>query len=302
MRGELAAALRERGYGVEEEVGQSHFRVDLAVRRPDDRAHRLGILLDPAERYERVDTLEREMMRPRLLRDFGWRLASVLAKDWYVDPERELARILALLEEDGDGAEDEAANEGADDAAAAAPPGEPEIAREAAPEAPVERGEAAPAGAGEPAGEPAVERAVEPADPAAAMETATAVEPAAVAEPMAVEPTTTVETARSAAAIEAAVPAAGPWEAAETPADPAAGRPQPPVGADAPRRFEYRDDRSSKFWEIAVAGPGHTVHFGRLGTAGQSKTHGFASAAEARLDADRLIREKVRKGYREVAG
>jgi predicted DNA-binding WGR domain protein len=241
MRGELAAALRERGYRVEEEVGQSHFRVDLAVRRPDDRAHRLGILLDPAERYERVETLEREMMRPRLLRDFGWRLASVLAKDWYVDPERELARILALLEEDGD--QDEAANEGGDEEA-----GEEEAL--------------------EPAGEPR--------------------EPATVVEP--------------AVSIEAAAPVAGPRGSAEAPADPTAGRPQPPANAAAPRRFEYQDERSSKFWEIAVAGPEHSVRFGRLGTAGQSKVHGFATAAEARLDADRLIREKVRKGYREVAG
>ena len=38
------------------------------------------------------------MMRPRLLRDFGWRIALVLAKDWYGDRHRELERLVAIME------------------------------------------------------------------------------------------------------------------------------------------------------------------------------------------------------------
>jgi predicted DNA-binding WGR domain protein len=67
------------------------------------------------------------------------------------------------------------------------------------------------------------------------------------------------------------------------------------------RRFEFEDDTSSKFWEIAVEGTSHTVRFGRIGSPGQTKTKAFASTREATLDAETLVSAKLRKGYREVA-
>lgn len=94
---QVANALREQGYEVEESVGQSHFRVDLAVRRATDNIFRLGILVDTLASYEQSEPLERDMMRPRLLREFGWQVTTVLAKDWYESPETELERLLKLL-------------------------------------------------------------------------------------------------------------------------------------------------------------------------------------------------------------
>lgn len=95
---QLAACLRERGYLVELGVGQSHFRVDLAVRRPEESEFRLGILVDTPLQYEHSEPLERDVMRPRLLRAFGWRVESVLAKDWYERREQELVRLIAALD------------------------------------------------------------------------------------------------------------------------------------------------------------------------------------------------------------
>ncbi|EAQ80603.1 AAA domain-containing protein [Blastopirellula marina] len=93
----LCTALRERGYIVDANVGHSYFRCDLAIRRPEDEAYRLGIFLDTPEHYEQADLLERDMMRPRLLRNFGWRVTQVLAKDWFGDPAKELDRLLNIL-------------------------------------------------------------------------------------------------------------------------------------------------------------------------------------------------------------
>jgi predicted DNA-binding WGR domain protein len=45
-----------------------------------------------------------------------------------------------------------------------------------------------------------------------------------------------------------------------------------------------------------------TVRFGRIGAAGQVKTKTHASDEEARADVERLVREKQRKGYRELEG
>jgi hypothetical protein len=71
----------------------------LAVRRPGDAVYQLGILVDTLAHYEQSDPLERDMMRPRLLRAFGWKLASVLAKDWHADRDAELQGLLHLLAE-----------------------------------------------------------------------------------------------------------------------------------------------------------------------------------------------------------
>jgi predicted DNA-binding WGR domain protein len=65
------------------------------------------------------------------------------------------------------------------------------------------------------------------------------------------------------------------------------------------RYFEFHGGVSHKFWEIAVSGPEHTVRFGRIGTSGQKKTKSFSDADAAQRDAQRLINEKLAKGYRE---
>jgi superfamily I DNA and/or RNA helicase len=94
---QIALALLRQGYQIDYGVGQSHFRVDLAVWKPGDAKYRLGILTDTLEHYEQSEPLERDMMRPRLLRDFGWHVTSVLAKDWYENQDAELQRLQELI-------------------------------------------------------------------------------------------------------------------------------------------------------------------------------------------------------------
>lgn len=94
----LAESLRQRGFLVDLAVGQSHFRCDLAVRREGDASYRLGILVDD-QAYYGADVLERDVMRPKLLRAFGWNVAFVLAKDWHDDSEAVLGNLLKQLEQ-----------------------------------------------------------------------------------------------------------------------------------------------------------------------------------------------------------
>ncbi|MCB9686452.1 MAG: WGR domain-containing protein [Alphaproteobacteria bacterium] len=74
------------------------------------------------------------------------------------------------------------------------------------------------------------------------------------------------------------------------------------VEAGGTRRFEYVDDKSSKFWEITVEGSGFTVRYGRIGANGQTQEKSFPTAAKAQAEADKLIAEKTGKGYAEVGG
>src|SRR5258705_9159732 len=68
------------------------------------------------------------------------------------------------------------------------------------------------------------------------------------------------------------------------------------------RSLVFDEGTSDKFWSIRVDGSTHTVHYGRAGTAGQVKSKAFDAPEQAAADADRLIAEKLRKGYREVSG
>lgn len=56
---------------------------------------------------------------------------------------------------------------------------------------------------------------------------------------------------------------------------------------------------SSKFWNIELSGLAHTVHYGRLGTEGQSKTKEFDTEAKALASYQKLVASKRKKGYLE---
>ena len=66
------------------------------------------------------------------------------------------------------------------------------------------------------------------------------------------------------------------------------------------RSFEFREGTSDKFWTISLNGANHVIRFGRNGTAGQEQNKEFPSSDAAKKAYDKLIAEKVKKGYREV--
>jgi predicted DNA-binding WGR domain protein len=68
------------------------------------------------------------------------------------------------------------------------------------------------------------------------------------------------------------------------------------------RTFEYKDDKSSKFWEITQADGIVTVRYGKTGTNGQTQEKAFADAAVADKHVAKLVAEKTGKGYVEQSG
>ncbi|QQS07042.1 MAG: STM4015 family protein [Fibrobacterota bacterium] len=65
--------------------------------------------------------------------------------------------------------------------------------------------------------------------------------------------------------------------------------------------LEFKDGTSHKFWQIELEGASFTVTYGRIGTAGQAKTTTCESPEKAAKEHDKLVGEKTRKGYVEVA-
>lgn len=68
------------------------------------------------------------------------------------------------------------------------------------------------------------------------------------------------------------------------------------------QRFELKDESHQKFWEVEQQGAAFSVRFGRIGTEGQTKTKSTAGPEQARLEVDKLIAEKTKKGYSKVSG
>ncbi len=67
-------------------------------------------------------------------------------------------------------------------------------------------------------------------------------------------------------------------------------------------RYEFSEGTSNKFWEINLSGSQFTTTYGKIGTSGQTTIKTFKSEAEAKKEYDKLIAEKVKKGYEPADG
>jgi DNA ligase-1 len=79
----------------------------------------------------------------------------------------------------------------------------------------------------------------------------------------------------------------------------AAPPPAAPPSSDQPkvRRFEFVEGKSSKFWEVWVAGSQMFTRYGRIGSAGQTTVKDYSDEAGAVAAMEKMIREKTGKGY-----
>ena len=67
------------------------------------------------------------------------------------------------------------------------------------------------------------------------------------------------------------------------------------------RFFINQNDLSDKFWNIEYEGEEQIVHYGKIGTAGREMTKKFASEEECQKESEKLIAQKMKKGYVEVS-
>ncbi len=101
--------------------------------------------------------------------------------------------------------------------------------------------------------------------------------------------------------VRAAAEAPQPKTVASIPTRSKAVQAKPKPTATAMKRyFEFVEGSSSKFWEIAQDGKDVTVRFGRIGISGQTQTKTLADADAATKHAEKLVKEKTEKGYKET--
>ncbi len=96
----ICRKLSEAGYTYQKGVGHSKFKVDIAVTNPyNEDEYLLGIMLDGESYRQSANTKDREVAQIGVLKGLGWELRRIWTMDWWDNRDRELAKLLTLLEE-----------------------------------------------------------------------------------------------------------------------------------------------------------------------------------------------------------
>ena len=66
------------------------------------------------------------------------------------------------------------------------------------------------------------------------------------------------------------------------------------------RRVEYSENMSNKFWEVEVKDRKVVTRWGAIDMAPATKVRTHETAAAALLDAEKQLKAKLKKGYKEA--
>lgn len=95
----LSKILKEQGYAVDTNIGNSEFKVDLGVIDPrNENRYLLGILLDGPVYAECKTTRDRELSQASVLRGLGWNIIRMWSMDWWENRDVEIDKLLDTLD------------------------------------------------------------------------------------------------------------------------------------------------------------------------------------------------------------
>ncbi|MDJ0625440.1 MAG: DUF4011 domain-containing protein [Candidatus Caenarcaniphilales bacterium] len=97
LKEEIKDNLSKHGLIVKSSVGCSEYTLDLAIVHPqNENQFILGIECD-GEMYKSAKTCrDRERLRKEVLESFGWKIHRVWSRDWWLDPHKEIQKILEI--------------------------------------------------------------------------------------------------------------------------------------------------------------------------------------------------------------
>lgn len=96
----VIARLRDRGWTVHPQVGASGYRIDIGV--VDPRApgrYLLAVECDGATYHSAATARDRDRLRQYVLEGLGWRMHRIWSTDFWIDPQREMEKLVARMEQ-----------------------------------------------------------------------------------------------------------------------------------------------------------------------------------------------------------
>jgi len=95
----VASRLSSLGYDIRQEIGSVGYFIDLAVVDQDQPGrYLLGIECDGATYHSSRYARDRDRLRQEVLIGLNWKIHRVWSTDWFRNPERELSRVVAAIE------------------------------------------------------------------------------------------------------------------------------------------------------------------------------------------------------------
>jgi very-short-patch-repair endonuclease len=95
----VAAFIEGLGHKVDKQVGVAGFRIDLAVRHPDQSGrYMLAVECDGATYHSGLWARERDRLRQEILENMGWRFCRIWSTDWFYRRGETAQKLVAALE------------------------------------------------------------------------------------------------------------------------------------------------------------------------------------------------------------
>ncbi len=96
---EVCEFLRENGYSVDTQFGDSSFKIDLAVKRPDSSDYALAVECDGATYRSSKTARDRDRLRQDILERMDWKFYRIWSTDWFRNKRAEKEKLLAAVKE-----------------------------------------------------------------------------------------------------------------------------------------------------------------------------------------------------------
>ncbi len=95
----VARFISEQGFKVQQYVGCSGYKIDIAVRHPSDSVELFvaGIECDGYSYVSARTARDRDRLRSTVLRNMGWNLYRVWSAEWYKNPEVEGKKLVEFI-------------------------------------------------------------------------------------------------------------------------------------------------------------------------------------------------------------
>jgi very-short-patch-repair endonuclease len=94
----VADAIHAMGFEVDSQVGSVGFRIDLAVKNPEQLgSYIIAVECDGASYHSSKSARERDRLRQSVLEGLGWRFYRIWSTDWFKCTDREKEKLRAVI-------------------------------------------------------------------------------------------------------------------------------------------------------------------------------------------------------------
>lgn len=95
---EIAAELAKNGYSCDVDIGSSSYRIDIAIKDPNNTDKYLACILTDGYSYRDIKSAyDRNLGQVQVLKNLGWRVIRLWTLDWWQNKQEALAQLLKQL-------------------------------------------------------------------------------------------------------------------------------------------------------------------------------------------------------------